>query len=139
MAWEANRVLEGVFLFGAPLNIWRMELDRDRYGGGKYFHIHMQIDDDQNLSDRLMHRIRAETGIEHFPRLIIMEKYGDFWREYVFYKPFIDSLQTNYRPTQYPLDQWKGWTLGIAFEKSAANKSSVLALFRTLSGAVAYP
>ena len=137
MGWESQRVLEGIFQFGAPLNIWKMELDLDRYGDRPKFVIHMQIDDDESIANQLNQKIRSD---QKWPRLIIMEGperrsiSTTNWREWIFYQPYLYSLQKAYSPSQYPYDVWKGWTLGIAFDKSAANKASVRGLFVNETG-----
>ena len=136
MGWESDRVLEGVFQFGAPLNIWKMELDKDDTGDLAYFRVHMLIDDNADLAARLRMKI-SSSKTDTFQRLIIMESpktrsiKTDYWKEHYVYDPWLYSLQTDYRPTHYPFGTWHGWTLGIAFYKTTANKSAVAHLFGT--------
>lgn len=133
MGWEADRVLEGIFQWGTPINIWEMELYQERNGDLGYYRIHMNLDDSSYLIERLNQKIKGP--IHYYPRLIIMEgpKTRSIattdWREYFFYKPWIYSLQTDYSPSQYPYERWPGWTLGIAFDKTKENDTAVKNLF----------
>lgn len=133
MGWEADRVLEGIFMWGAPLNIWEMELYHDRWGDMGYYRIHMNLDDDPDLVERLKGKMKGP--IHYYQRLIIMEGPQTrsvpvtTWREWYFYKVWLYSLQTDYRPSRYPYDPWPGFTLGIAFDKSKANDTSIGGLF----------
>jgi len=135
MGWESQRVLEGIVQFGAPLNIWRIELDYDRWQDRQYFVVNMQLDNDGDLAQRLMGKMKSEVGIYHYPRMTIMEGPGHrsitttVWREWVIEKPYLYSLQPDYSPSQYPYNVWKGWTLGIRFDKTKLNKSSVMGIF----------
>ena len=148
MSWESNIVLEGMFEFGAPLNVWRMQLERDRYGDRQYFYVWAQLDDDPYIASRVMQVWNSHgewayegKGLKRFPRLIVMERPISEWHEYVFYGPWLHGVATNssYRPGMYPYDNWKGLTLGIAFEKSKANQTSVNTLFHTQTeGAIRY-
>jgi hypothetical protein len=133
-------VLEGIFQFGAPINIWRMELDYDRWDDRKYFVVHMQIDNDDYLFQRLMEKIRGEEGIYRYPRLLILEGPAHRsitttdWRERVIEKPYLYSLVDKYMPSQYPYDMWLGYTLGIAFDKTKLNKGTVMDIFGNEKG-----
>lgn len=134
MGWEANRVLEGIFQFGAPLNIWKMELYQEQNGDLGYSRVHMLIDDDADLAAKLKLKMSG-ASLDEYPRLIIMESPAtrsvatDHWKEHYFYDAWLYSLQTDYRPSHYPFGIWKGWTLGIAFNKTAANRASTASLF----------
>lgn len=134
MSWEADRVLEGVFMFGGPINIWQMELYQERNGDLGYYRIHMNIDDDEYLLSRLREKMKGE--ITYYPRLVIMESPrtrsvpAQYWTESFIYKAWLYSLERGYRPTTYPYEPWPGWTLGIAADKTKANIASVSHLFR---------
>jgi hypothetical protein len=134
MGWEAERVLEGIFMWGEPLNIWEMELYNERNGDLGYFRVHMNIDDDSYLADRLM--AKTKGPIHYYSRLIIMEGPktrsvpATHWTETFIYNAWIYSLQTDYSPSNYPHSVWPGWTLGIAADKTKANKASITNLFR---------
>jgi hypothetical protein len=134
MSWEAERVLEGVFHFGAPVNIWEMELDKESSDDLGYYCIHMLIDNDLELAGRLKMKMSSGSGGE-FQRLIVMESpktrsvHADNWIEHSLYGAWLYSLQTDYSPEYYPFGIWKGWTLGIAFNKTKANEAAVAKLF----------
>ena len=72
MGWESDRVLEGIFQFGAPLNIWKIELYSESTGDLSYFRIHMLLDQDADLAGRLRMKMSGSSSGE-FQRLIIME------------------------------------------------------------------
>jgi hypothetical protein len=137
MGWEADRVLEGIFQFGAPLNIWKIELYNESNGDIGYFRVHMLLDDDADLVASL--RMKMSSSSNEFQRLIVMESPAtrsvktEYWREHYFYNAWLYSIQTDYKPSHYPFGSWKGWTLGIAFQKSAANRSAVANLFGAYS------
>ena len=122
MGWDTEWVLEGLFMFGAPLNIWKMEVYNERGSGLSYHRIHMNLDDDPDLFTRLNNKIKAEKGIENYPRLILLDWKTQYPHEYYAYKPWLYSLEMNYSPSRYPYDPWKGPTLGIAFDKTKANE-----------------
>src|SRR5438876_4477991 len=133
-SWDGDYVLEGLFEFGAPVNIWQMELDYDRSKDLTYKKIHMRIDDDFELFSRINGLFNAPNSWD-MPRLIIMESprrrsiKTDYWREFYIYKVTLYSLQDHYRPTQYPYDPWQGFTLGISFPKSKENSATLQNLF----------
>ena len=139
MGWEAQRGLEGIFEFGAPLNIWAIELDWDHWNDRQYFVIHMQLDNDDNLGQRLMSKMKSEEGIYKYPRMIIMEARSSAWREWVIEGAYLYSLEKNYRPSQYPHNPWLGWTLGIRFDKTKLNKGSVMGIFGNERGKQFWP
>ena len=134
MSWDSDRVLEGIFQFGAPLNIWKIELYKESNGDLGYFRIHMLLDDDADLAGRLKMKISAGSGGE-FQRLIIMEGpktrsvQAEHWIEHYFYDAWLYSLQTDYSPSYYPFSTWKGTTLGIGLHKTKANIAAVQRLF----------
>jgi hypothetical protein len=134
MGWESGRVLEGIFQFGEPLNIWKIELYDDRNGDLGYFRVHMQLDDDPHLVARLK-MLMAGTSSYDFQRLILMEGpqtrsiKTDLWMKHYFYKASLYSLQTDYQPSYFPFGPWKGWTLGIAFDKTKENVAAVSNVF----------
>lgn len=137
MSWESNTVLEGIFDFGAPLNIWEAQLT----GGGRLAngqgvsHIDMQIDDDDYLANRLDQKIRSEEGIHYYPRLIIMQKRSspqDIWKEWVFLRPWLHGVHRGHQMSGYPWTKWDGWTLGICFANTEANTNAALSLFGNL-------
>lgn len=142
MSWESNTVLEGIFEFGAPLNIWRAQLVRGgkEPSGLEFSHVHMQIDNDEYLAARLDQKIKAvyvqayDAGepLYYFPRLIIMRRAIQNWKEWVFVKPWLHGVYRNYKMTGYPYDTWDGWTLGFCFDNTAANRTAALDLFGDL-------
>ena len=148
MSWESNIVLEGIFEFGAPLNVWRIQLESDRHSDRQHFYVWAQLDDNSYIETRLFQVWKAHCewayegkGLKRFPRLIVMEKPISEWHEYVLYGPWLHGVATNssYRPGQYPYENWNGLTLGIAFEKSKANQTAVNGFFHTLTeGATEY-
>jgi hypothetical protein len=126
MAWDTEWVLEGMFMFGAPLNIWKMEVYRESGGTPlSYYRIHMNLDNDPDLFTRLNNKIRAENRIERYPRLILIDWKTQYPHEYRMYSPWLYSLESDYRPSKYPYDPWKGPTLGVAFDKTPDNKPVV--------------
>ena len=134
MSWESDRVLEGIFHFGGPVNIWKMELDKGSSDDIRHYCIRMLIDDDAELASRLKMKMLSGSGGE-FQRLIVMEGpktrsiRTDNWIEHYLYSPWLYSLQTDYHSEYYPFGIWKGWTLGIAFNKTKANAAAVSHLF----------
>src|SRR5262245_51033657 len=130
MSWDTDYLLEGLTTFGAPLNIWKWEVYQQDpgYQPLDYHRIHFNLDNDAELFDKLMKKLRnGGNGIHYYPRLIVMRKMTEerFGRDYVFYNAWMYSLEWSYLPSQYPYQHWKGPTLGIAFDKTQANVTSV--------------
>jgi len=128
MGWDTEWQLEGFFYFGAPLNVWKFEVYEQNVGYQPlpYHRIHMQIDDDLDLFNRLM--ALTKTGsIQYYDRLIMMDTGPNvqYKHEYWFRKAWLYSLETEYRPSRYPYDPWKGYTLGIACDKTPENDAAV--------------
>lgn len=143
MSWESNTVLEGIFDFGGPINIWQAQI----WSGGQMAdgqgvsHVNMQIDDNDDLANRIDQKIRSEEGIYYFPRLIFMQNRSTgsgYWKEWVFSRPWLHGLHRDHKMSGYPWDVWKGWTLGICFVNSAANTNAALSLFRNLKDGTIY-
>jgi hypothetical protein len=111
MGWEADRVLEGIFQFGAPINIWKMQLDKDSSGDLGYYRIHMHLDNDAELASRLKMKMSSGPAGE-FQRLIIMESpktrsvQTNNWTEHYFYGAWLYSLQIDYQPDYFPFAIW---------------------------------
>jgi hypothetical protein len=110
--------LEGIFLFGAPLKIYSIELEAE--GGGSplsYFKLNMAIEDDPNLWTRLMDKLKSN---QTYQRFFLTEEQGPYpyaprpefpLRAYTLRNPRLFSL-LHYLPN-YP-----GPTLGIAIDKT---------------------
>ena len=124
MAWDAEYALEGIFLFGAPLNIHRYEIDSGQFGQSTdTTHIaHFLLDDDDNIKSRLITKMRGP--IEYFPVLYLLgrthlsEQYPEWKQEKLFYKAWLFSLERNHRGVAYTTAPWgPGPTLGIGCYK----------------------
>jgi len=132
MSWDTDYLLEGLTTFGAPLNIWKWEVYQQDpgYQPLDYHRIHMNLDNDPDLFDTLMKKLRNGGTIHYYQRLIIMRKMAQNTpgRDYTFYNAWLYSLEWRYLPSQYPYQHWKGPTLGIAFEKTPPNVAAVKSL-----------
>jgi hypothetical protein len=124
MAWDAEYALEGIFLFGAPLNVDRYELDSGQFGQStETYHVaHFLLDNDDNIKSRLITKMRGPSG--YFPVLYLLrrshlsEQYPEWVREELFYKAWLFSLEPDHRDVTYTLAPWgPGWTLGIGCHK----------------------
>jgi hypothetical protein len=128
MGWDTEWQIEGFFYFGAPLNIWKFEVYQEPTGYQPlgYHRIHMQIDDDPELFSRLM-ALTNTVSLRYFDRLILMNTGAkvQYPHEYWLKKAWIYSLETGYRPSQYPYDAWKGYTLGVACDNTPESNATV--------------
>jgi hypothetical protein len=132
MAWDTDYIFEGLHMFGPPLNVWKWEIYQSPYGPESlsYYRLHLNIDDNEDLFQRLLHQTTDGSGIRYYQRLIMMHLNIPRPKEFFFYKAWIYSIEKNYRPSQYPYTEWKGPTLGIAFDKTKANSTAVQNLGR---------
>jgi hypothetical protein len=133
MGWDTEWQLEGFFYFGAPLNIWKFEVYEENVGYQPlpYHRIHMQIDDDPDLFNRLW--ALTQTGsLQYYDRLIMMNTGANvqYKHEFSYKKVWLYSLETQYRPSRWPYTPWKGYTLGIAFDKTPENDAVVARMSR---------
>lgn len=126
MGWETDYVLEGLWTFGAPLNIWKMEIAATPPLSDplSYDKLHLKIDDDASLWVRLMELV-SSTGT--LTRLNVVQVGS---RDHYIESPRLYSLQRGYKSSDYPYETWPGATLGIAFDKTPANDASMAKLFR---------
>ena len=74
MAWDAAFALEGIYMFGGPLNVHRYVIDSGPLGESTELHhvVHFQLDDDRNIEFRLTAKMRGP--IEYFPVLYLLRR-----------------------------------------------------------------
>lgn len=127
MAWDTDYQLEGLTMFGPMLNVWKWEVYQQDPGFQPldYHRIHMKIDDNADLWDKLMGMFKTSGTMKYYKRLIMMHLNIDRPKQYCFYDAWLYSLEKNYRPSQYSYEPWPGATLGIAFDKTKVNVAAV--------------
>jgi len=128
MGWDTDWQLEGLFYFGAPLNIWKYEVFEQNVGYQPlpYHRVQMQIDDDADLFNRLWALTKTDS-IKYYDGIILMNTGPNvqYKHEYWLRKAWIYSLETGYRPSQWPYDPWNGYTIGVACDKTPENDAAV--------------
>ena len=121
---DSHWVLEGLLNIGQAINVWNMEVIREQDDEPlSYYRFHIEIDDDPQLYVYLDAKLHGP--VEYFDRVILMQedRRGSSQKHvYTFRKPWLYSLERNSR---YSGRSKKKPVLGIAFEKSAVNKSAV--------------
>jgi hypothetical protein len=118
-------------MFAAPLNVWNIDVYRENGGEPlSYFRLHLEIDNDPGLWSGLNDKIQGP--IDHFPKLILFRQGllvsgGNSIHQhvYTFRKPWLYSLERNFKSSTYTRRAWKNPVLGIAFEKNATHKAAI--------------
>jgi hypothetical protein len=115
MAKKYDWTLDGIFLFGAPLKVFALEVQRETGGTPlSHYTLNLAIEDDPNLWTRLMEKIRSH---EEFPRMILMEERAPGEKSvipikvFTFWHPWIASLMRE-------IPGYHGPVLGIGFDKT---------------------
>lgn len=132
MAWDTDYQFEGLHTFGPMLNVWEWEVYQSPYGDNSlsYYRLHMNLDDNEDLFQRLMLQATAGESIRYYKRLYLLHLNIERPKEYVIQNAWIYSIEKKYRPSQYPYSEWKGPTLGIGFDKTKANTASAKSIGR---------
>jgi hypothetical protein len=120
MARRLDWVLDGIFLFGAPLTLYELLITRE-WGDRDHHLLEMAIDDDPFLWTRLMERIRGENKFE---KLYLFE-----WRDPGDESVIRPKSLTLWQPRMYSLVKFtrthEGPVLGIAFPKTGPNNAAI--------------
>ena len=120
MAWDTDWALEGIYMFGGPLNVHRYVIDSGWFGQttDTYYVTHFELDDDPNIEQSLTTKMSGP--IHYFSVLYLLRKWSadnSRWiQEKTFYKAWLFSLERNFHDPihHYP---WSGLVLGVACEK----------------------
>jgi hypothetical protein len=129
MAWDASYALDGIFLFGGPLNVHDYVIDTNSLGESteEYHVVHFLLDDDREVERRLAGTM--QTQIAHiFPvfyllrRSMIANRTGTnlppWVQEMIIFKPWLHSLGRDFVDTNHGLAPWgPGPTLSIGCNK----------------------
>lgn len=117
-------------MFGAPLNVWDIEVVREQGGTPQeYYLLSLEIDNDPELLARLKPKFQENIG--SINRLILMEQRRpsptdvSHQRVYTLEKPWLYSLQMHYIHSRYRADAWKKPALGVAFRKTAVHTAYI--------------
>lgn len=126
--WELHRV----FVFGEPLKVFSLEVQRETGGQPlSYYKLDLAIENNPHLWTRLMAKVKGP--IEHFPRLHLLEHRdpSDYTlpgsqdvmplRQYTFWDAWLFSLVNHSGSYQGPV-------LGVAFDKRPEHGASITAL-----------
>lgn len=125
MAWDSQYALDGIFLFGGPLNVSRYVIDPDDNKFGQstdtYWVARFLLDEEIHVVARLNALMRGP--IVHHPVLYLLRRssasIGPRWViEQKFYKSWLFSLGGNFYDPRNPGLSEAGQTLGIAFDKA---------------------
>lgn len=120
MARKTGWVLDGIFLFGAPITIYELLITRE-WGNRNYHLLEMAIDDDPYLWTRLWEKIHGEY---RFEKLYLFE-----WRDPGEESVIRPKSLTLWQPWMYSLVKstrtHEGPVLGIAFPKTGQNNAAI--------------